>query len=130
MSALEHSNRQIILYYDSTSFIGKETLAYAKSFGFPVWEIDIRKAHFTGTQILEIANDLHMEVKDLVNKQKMEIKFHYEKGKFNKEDWLKILLANPELLQQPIARKGNHTVLVHTPSDVFKLEQEEETTPL
>jgi len=125
MGAIDCSKREIILYYDSRSPLGKKTLAYAKASGFYIWEMDIRNAHFTGTQLLEMANDLKIDVGDLVNKQEMEIKFHNNYSEFNQEDWLKILLANPELLCQPVARRGNHVVLIHTPSDIFQLEQEE-----
>jgi len=116
--------REIILYYDSTSSLGKKTLAYAKSCGCAVLEIDITKTHFTGTQLIELAKGLKMNIGDLVDKCEWKLKFHLDFGEFSQEDWVKILLANPGLLRQPIARRGKRMVLIHTPSDIFRLEHE------
>ena len=60
MGEIATSNRQITLFYSSNSIRAKKTLAYAKAEGLPIQEIDILKSKLTGTQILELAERLHI----------------------------------------------------------------------
>ena len=69
MGELATSERQITLYYNSNSARARQTLVYAKTEGLKIQEIDILKSHLTGTQIVEIAKRLNIEVKELVNQE-------------------------------------------------------------
>lgn len=62
MGEIATSNRQITLYYSSKPSRAKQTLAYAKAEGLPILEIDILKNKLTGTQLLELAAKLNMEI--------------------------------------------------------------------
>lgn len=56
MGEIATSYRQITLYYSSDSVRAKQTIAYAKTEGFIVQEVDILKEKLTGTQIIEVAD--------------------------------------------------------------------------
>ena len=58
MSEIARSERQITLFYNSTSERAKQTIAYAESQGIDVQLIDMTKTPITGTQIAELANEL------------------------------------------------------------------------
>jgi len=63
MGEIATSDRQVTLYNSSKSIRAKQTLAYAKAEDLPIQEIDILKTKLTGTQIAELADRLHLEVK-------------------------------------------------------------------
>lgn len=121
MGEIATSNREIILYYSSTSVRAKQTLAYAKAEGLPIAEIDILKNKLTGTQIVELADRLHIEVADLVNQEHPAYKKHFEHHSFSTDDWIKMIQHNPEIMKQPIALRGNKTILVETPTDIINI---------
>ncbi|MCK0145770.1 hypothetical protein MWU78_08960 [Arenibacter sp. F26102] len=121
MGEIATSERQITLYYSSKSTRAKQTLAYAKAEGLPIHEIDILKVTLTGTQIVELADKLNIEVKDLVNQEHPSYKTHFDHHEFSTDDWIKMIRHNPEIMKQPIALRGEMTILVETPTDIIKI---------
>ncbi|MDD3721077.1 MAG: hypothetical protein PHW92_01120 [Lutibacter sp.] len=121
MGGIATSNRQITLYYDANSSIAKQTLAFAKAEGLPILEIDILKTPFTGTQIVELANRLKLEVKDFINQELPAYISKFDPHKLSTDDWIKMIQNNPEIMKQPIALRGDKTVLVETPTDILKI---------
>jgi arsenate reductase len=121
MGEIATSNRQITLYYSSKSNRAKQTLAYAKAEGLPIQEIDILKTPLTGTQVTELADRLNMEISDLVNQDHPSYKSRFEHHDFYSNDWIKMIQHNPEIMKQPIALRGNITILVETPTDIIKI---------
>jgi len=121
MGEIATSNRQITLYFSSNSIRAKQTLAYAKAEGLPIEEIDILKNKLTGTQIVELADRLHLGVADLVNQEHPAYKKHFEHHNFSTDDWIKMIQHNPEIMKQPIALRGNMTILIETPTDIIKI---------
>ena len=121
MGEIATSNRQITLFYSSNSIRAKKTLAYAKAKGLPIHEIDILKSKLTGTQIAELADKLKIEIKDLVNQEHPAYKQKFKHHDFSEGDWIKMIQHNPEIMKQPIALRGDITILVETPSDIIKI---------
>lgn len=123
MSTIATSDRLITLYYSSNSRRAKLTLAYAVSEGLPVQEIDILKTPLTGMQLVALAERLGLKVKDLVNQNHpaFEAKFKGHDFELSSNDWIKMIQHNPEIMKQPIAIRGDITILVETPSDIIKI---------
>ncbi len=121
MGEIATSNRQITLFYSSKSVRAKQTLAYAKAEGLPIQEIDILKTKLTGTQIAELAYRLQIQIKDLVNQEHSSYKSHFEPHNLSERDWIKMIQHNPEIMKQPIALRGDITILVETPTDIIKI---------
>ena len=121
MGEIATSDRQITLFYSSKSVRAKQTLAYAKAEGLPIQEIDILRTRLTGTQIAELADRLHLEIKNLVNQEHPAYTSHFEHHNFSSEDWIKMIRHNPEIIKQPIALRGDKTILVETPTDIIKI---------
>lgn len=121
MGEIATSNRQITLFYSSKSVRAKQTLAYAKAEGLPIQEIDILRAKLTGTQIVELANRLHIEVADLINQEHPSYKSNFEHHNFSTNDWIKMIQHHPEIMKQPIALRGDTTILVETPTDIIRI---------
>lgn len=121
MGEIATSDRQITIYYSSDSVRAKQTLAYAETEGLAIQPIDILKTPLTGIQIIELASRLGIEVKDLVNQEHPSYAKKFEKVVLSSNDWIKMIRRNPEIMKQPIALKGNHTILVETPSDIINI---------
>ncbi|WP_274474497.1 arsenate reductase family protein [Mangrovimonas aestuarii] len=121
MGEIATSNRQITLYYNSNSGRAKQTLAYAKTKGLAVYEVDVLKTTLTGTQIAELADRLKLEIKDLVNQEHPSYTHQFEHHDFSDGDWITFIRKHPDVLKQPIAIRGDKTILVETPTDIIKI---------
>ncbi len=121
MGEIATSDKQIRLFYSSKSVRAKQTLAYAKAEGLPIQEIDILRTRLTGTQIAELADRLHIEIKDLVNQEHPSYISRFEHHNFSDDDWIKMIRHNPQIMKQPIALRGDVTILVDTPTDIIKI---------
>jgi len=121
MGEIATSKRQITLIYNPKSVRAKKTLAYAKAEGFPIREINISKTKLTGTQIAEIADKLNVKIKDLVNQNHPAYTQQFDYYDFSDRDWIKMIQHHPEIMKQPIAMRGDITILVETPSDIIKI---------
>ena len=121
MGEIARSDRQITLYCNAESGRAKQTLAFAEAEGLPILEVDILKTPLTGTQIAELADRLGLEIKDLVNQEDPSYELKFEHHDFSAEDWITMIKKHPEIMKQPIALKGEHTILVETPTDIFKI---------
>ena len=121
MGEIAVSDRQITLFYSSKSSRAKQTLAYAKAEGLPIQEIDILKTKLTGTQIVELADRLYLTVADLINQEHPAYTSNFEHHNFSTIDWIKMIQHSPEIMKQPIALRGDITILVETPTDIIKI---------
>lgn len=121
MGEIATSNRQITLYYSSNSVRAKQALAYAKAEGLAIQAIDILKTPLTGTQIVELAKRLGIEVKDLINQDHPSYSSKFEPHELSTDDWVKMIHHTPQIMKQPIALHGDKTILVETPSDMIKI---------
>lgn len=121
MGEIATSNRQITLFYNSKSVRANKTLAFAKAEGLAIHTIDILKTPLTGTQIVELANRLGLEVHDLVNQEHPSYTSKFVPHELSSEDWIKVIQHNPEIMKQPIALRGDQTILVETPTDIIKI---------
>ena len=121
MGEIATSERQITLYYNSKSKRAKQAIAYAHAEGLPIRQIDILKTPPTGTQIAELSDRLGILVKDLVNQDHPAYMAKFEPGEFSSDDWIKMIRNNPEIMKQPIAIRGDATILIETPTDILRL---------
>jgi arsenate reductase len=121
MGEIATSDRQITLFYNSKSVRAKQTLAYANAEGFVVHKIDLLSSPPTGTQIAELSKRLNMEIKDFVNQDHPAYTANFEHHDFSDDDWIKMIRHNPEIMKQPIALRGDRTILVETPTDIIKI---------
>ncbi|MGB5170963.1 MAG: hypothetical protein WBN69_05990 [Eudoraea sp.] len=121
MGEIATSDRQITIFYNSNSKRAKQTLAYAKTEGWPILEIDILKTPLTGTQIAELSDRLGILVKDLVNQKHPSYTDKFGPMELSSDDWIKMIIHNPEIMKQPIAIRGNISILIETPTDILKI---------
>ncbi|WOD44591.1 arsenate reductase family protein [Hwangdonia lutea] len=115
------SDRQITLYFNSKSRIGKQAMAYAKTHGLAIEEVDILKTPLTGTQITELADRLGVKINEMVNQEHYKYRKKFTAKCFSSEDWITMIQNHPEIMKQPIALRGDKTILVETPTDIIRI---------
>ena len=121
MGEIATSERQITFFYNGNSVRAKQALAYAETEGFKIQKIDILKNPPTGTQLIELARRLNVELADLVNQEHPAYHAKFAHHELSDEDWAKMIRKNPEILKQPIAIHGKRTILIETPTDMMKI---------
>ena len=122
MGVIAKDDKQLTIYFNSESIIGKQTLAYITSSSKEIRAIDITKENLTGTQWAELADKLEVELSDLIDTQQPKFKNTYGEQDVNldENDWIKILQGEPDLITWPIVINGNQFLLIKNPSDVVK----------
>ena len=121
MREIATSKRQITLFYVSDSIRAKQTFVYAKASGLPLQTVDLLKVKLTGTQIIELADRLNIEVSDLVNQEHPAYKANFTHHDLSTDDWIKMIQHHPEIMKQPIVLHENKTILVETPTDILNI---------
>ncbi len=127
MGVISKNNRQIKLYYNSKTSLGKQTIAYINASEKKILTIDISKTKVTGTQWLEIVNKLNIDISELVNQNHPDfVKIYGDKEvNLSEDDWLKLIEKKPIVVTYPIVINGKQFLQIKTPSDFAKyLDQE------
>ena len=62
-----------------------------------------------------------MHPKELMNKADPYYQTHLRGKDFSKENWIKVIEKNPELIKAPIAIRGHKAILCNSAPDVYKL---------
>ncbi|ALM09141.1 hypothetical protein SB49_03140 [Sediminicola sp. YIK13] len=122
MGAIAKDDQQLTIYFNSESTIGKQTHAYITASSKEIRAIDITKENLTGMQWAELADNLEVELSDLIDTKHPKFKDTYgeQDVKLEENDWIKILQGEPALITWPIVIIGNQFLLVKNPSDVVK----------
>jgi arsenate reductase len=119
MNNLNH--RTLTVYLGGNKNKDDQTLAYAKSQGLAIREVDLTKDRLTGTQLLQLVNKMNIEIHELIDPNNESFKAYNTGGKFDQEDWLNLLIKHPEFIKTPIVQGEEKTLYVNTPSDTLKL---------
>ncbi|MDB9882304.1 hypothetical protein OAD66_04130 [Bacteroidia bacterium] len=57
----------------------------------------------------------------MVNQEHPSYAKKFEEHNFSTDDWIKMIHHNPEIMRQPIAIKGDKTMMISSPRDIEKL---------
>ena len=122
MGVISKNKRKATLYYNSESSIGKQCYGYVQASEKKVLGIDISKTKVTGTQWVELAENLNLKVKDLIDTNHADFNKIYgdEKPNLESNDWLKVLEKNPKLVQFPILILGENYYRLKSGADFKK----------
>ncbi|MDR6301599.1 ArsC family transcriptional regulator [Mesonia maritima] len=123
MSTIAKSDRQLIVYYDSKSELGKKVRAHAESSDLKVLPVDLLESNLTGTEWAEIAEMLGVTVDKLIDQDHPIFKELYgdDHVELDENDAMKVLANNPQTLVFPIGVRGNKAVQVKQSNDLKKL---------
>ena len=114
-------NNEIKLLYHGQKQRDKEVLGYARSLtDHQLNETDISTTQLTARQLAEIADDLGIEIEELVDKHEGKYREIIKKGEFSDDEWLKLLVNNPELIRSPIAYINNEATNIKSQYSLIK----------
>jgi|TARA_R110000737_G_scaffold352891_1_gene400901 arsenate reductase len=116
-----NTDKEITLIYHSKDRTGQQILAYAQSENIPIHDIDLKYVKLTKTHWAELASRMNIHVWDLVNKDHSAFlqKFGHTDN-LSEDDWLTLLVHNPDILIAPIVMKGDKVVAMRNPQDMLQ----------
>ncbi|MFT4522968.1 MAG: arsenate reductase [Bacteroidia bacterium] len=112
---------EISIMYNLNCSKAKKALAYAKSVTKSVFTIEYSKSNKTPTQWRELLTQLNLRPKDLLDKSKPYYQTHLRGVEFEDEDWLNVIIKNPDLIRSPIAVKQGRAIMLDNPTDIYKI---------
>lgn len=115
---MKPKDNEILLIYNSEKQQDRKTKGYADSLkNHALNERDVLSDNLTETQLAEMANDMHVEISELIDKNS-EFYMNQLKGKSFSDDQLtKLMVKNPELIRTPIAYLGSKAFFVGSSYD-------------
>ena len=101
--------------------MGKQAFAYVQEAKIPVLTVNLLENPPTGTQWLEIASGLGIDVADLILKDHPVFTQQFGRADFDTAGWLKVMKNHPEVIDQPIAIRGDKVYLIKTPTEILQV---------
>ncbi len=109
------------IYHNPRCRKSRETLQIINDKGADVEIIEYLKTPPTESELKEILKKLGINAKDLLRKGETIFKEKYKGNEFTEDEWIKIMIENPTLIERPIVVKGDKAVLGRPPENVKKL---------
>jgi len=101
-----NTDKEITLIYNSGEKIGRQILAYAHTENIPIHDIDLKNMKLTPTHWAELASRMEVNIRDLVNTEHPNFSQKFARlAQLSDEDWLSLLINNPDILKAPIVMK-------------------------
>ena len=123
---MRHHPKELEIYFDNKSSSHRKTKALAYSITHHVKEIDFEHYRLTKLMWGDLLELLHMKPKQLLNKANPKYQELIARHDFDDNDWLEILVKNPELIKAPIVVYHDRAVLCENSKDIYKLIEDEE----
>lgn len=121
MSVLSTEENQITLIYNSETYLGKNARGYVETAHRDIRLIDIAETTLTGTQWVEIAENLNISLSDIVNKEHPHFTEKYDSNvSLDTNDWIKVIDNSPEVVHGGILIVGKDFIKLENGSDVAK----------
>lgn len=111
----------MIIYHNPRCAKSRAGLQYLESKGY---DIEIRKYlsdGITETELLEIIKKTGKDAFSLVRTNEPDYIDNYKGKTLTNEQWIKILVKNPKLLQRPVVINGKRAVLANPPETIEEI---------
>lgn len=109
------------IYHNPRCSKSRETLALLREKGVEPTIVEYLKELPTEDELKRIVDMLGIKPFDLVRKGEAVYKNEYKSLQLNDDEWIKVMIANPKLIERPIVVKGNSAALGRPPENVLKL---------
>lgn len=119
---MEFNKREAIIYWKPDVKRDKNTYNMVKQLTPHIREVDVYKENLSQTHLIEVLGKLNRRAEDLVDKDSTPYKEKFHSVDLEEEEWLKALVANPDMLYTPIVFLGDRGMIVDTPSRVLDLD--------
>ena len=121
MTIISTDKNQITLIYNSETYLGKNARGYVDSAHRDIRLIDISKTKMTGTQWVEIAENLNITLSEIINKKHPHFTDKYDEDvTLDTNDWIKVIDNSPEVIHGAILIVGDDFIKLENGSDVAR----------
>lgn len=109
------------IYHNPRCSKSRETLQLIKDAGVEVEIVEYLKAIPTAEDLKMILMKLNLKPTDIIRKGEAVYKEKFKNSDFNDDEWIKVMLEYPKLIERPIVIKGNKAILGRPPQNVLEL---------
>ena len=109
------------IYHNPRCSKSRQTLQLIKDSGTDVEIVEYLKEIPTTEELEMILMKLNLKPKDIIRKGEAVYKEKFKNSNFNDDEWIKIMLEYPKLIERPIVIRGNRAVLGRPPENVLEL---------
>jgi arsenate reductase len=109
------------IYHNPRCSKSRETLQLIKDAGVEVEIVEYLKAIPTAEDLKTILMKLNLKPTDILRKGEPVYKEKFKNSNFNDDEWIKVMIEYPKLIERPIVVKGNKAILGRPPQNVLDL---------
>lgn len=109
------------IYHNPRCRKSRETLQLIKDADADVEVVEYLKTPLTEDELHDLLSKLNLPVDYLIRKNEELFKTQFKGKELSEDQWVKILVDNPQLLERPIVVKDDEAILGRPPENVMKL---------
>ena len=111
----------ITIYHNPRCRKSRETLKIIEDSGKPFQIVEYLKEPLTAAELRKVVDLLGIEAQALIRKNEAIWKEQYRGKELSETEVLKVMEANPKLMERPLVVKGKKAVLGRPPENVLSL---------
>ena len=111
------------IYHNPRCSKSRQTLQLIKDAGVTVEIVEYLKTIPTIKELEMVLMKLNLKPKDIIRKGESVYKEKFKNSNFNDDEWIKIMIEYPKLIERPIVIKGNKAIICRPPENVLDLIQ-------
>jgi len=109
------------IYHNPRCSKSRQTLQLIKDADVDVEIIEYLNDIPTEDELKTILMKLNLKPTDIIRKGEAVYKEKFKTSNFNDDEWVKIMVEYPKLIERPIVIKGNKAILGRPPENVIDL---------
>ena len=109
------------IYHNTRCSKSRCTLDLLKESGQPYEIVEDLKNAPSETELKEILQKLNLRTEQLLRKGEAVYKENFAGKTFSDEEWIKIMVENPVLIERPIVVNGDKAVIGRPPENVLTI---------
>ncbi|NBC82327.1 MAG: arsenate reductase (glutaredoxin) [Bacteroidetes bacterium] len=109
------------IYHNPNCTKSREGLKYLKEKTVDYQVINYMKNGLTEEDLKEILLKLNQKPEDIIRTKEAIYKSDFKDKKFTDDEWIKIIIEHPKLLQRPIVVDKTKAVFAQPPEEIDKL---------
>jgi arsenate reductase (glutaredoxin) len=111
----------IRIYHNPRCRKSRSGLEYLKNKGVEFEVVEYLKAYFTVESLKEVLAKLNLSPQEIIREQEDIYRKQFKGRSFTNEEWIKILIENPNLIKRPIVVKDYRAVWADPPINIERL---------
>lgn len=111
---------EITIYHNQRCRKSREALALLNEYPYSIEIIEYLKTPLTAGQVEDIVARVDVSPQQLIRKEESIYKEHYKDKKLSDQEWVRVLVENPILLQRPIVLRGEKGVVARPPEIIHE----------